>query len=134
MDRLQLVEDARRYRNRGRAAGLPLGGERMAPALREEVIREIMMVSRFQAEVFDHGTRRWVPGSAVHSEFPRPGAKALHAAALRRRGLGNEQIAEALHVKRNRVSLLAWRGEGFLMCIEGRTGHEEERLAGRCRL
>lgn len=131
---LHLVEPAQRDGTQKHGPGQPRAGEAVAGALREQAIREITMLSEFQAEVFDPVMRRWVPGFAVHSEFPRPCARALHAAALRRRGFANEQIAEALHVKRNRVSLLAWRGEGFLMCVEGATAHEEARLEGRRRL
>jgi hypothetical protein len=131
---LHLVEPARRE-------WTPKGGDARAPARecvaraqREEAIQEIAMLSGFQAEVFDPVLRRWVAGFAIHSEFPKPSAKSLHAAALRRRGFANEKVADVLHVRTKRVSILAWRGEGFLMCVEGTAGHEEARLAARCRL
>jgi hypothetical protein len=36
--------------------------------------------------------------------------------------------------KTNRVIVLRWRGEGFLMCVEAATGYEEMRLSSRIRL
>jgi hypothetical protein len=60
--------------------------------------------------------------------------RALHAATLRHRGLTNEQIGKVLRVRRDRVSFLAWRGEGFLMSVVGATGYEEARRANLRRL
>lgn len=133
-ERLHLVEPARRDGEQAHEAGRRSTGERTAREVRAQAISDLVAIVGFQAEVFDPALRCWVPGFAVHSEFPRPSAKALHAAALRRRGLANKQIAEVLHVKRHRVSLLAWRGDGFLSSLEGSTGYEEARRAIRCRL
>lgn len=109
-------------------------GDSAAVSPRAEAIRDLALIVGFQTEVFDPVTRQWVPGFAVHSEFPRPGARALHAATLRHRGLTNEQIGKVLRVRRDRVSFLAWRGEGFLMSVVGATGYEEARRATLRRL
>jgi hypothetical protein len=131
-DCLRLVEPARRKDVHEPATRSP--GDRIAEELRAQAIRDIEMILGFRAEVFDPVMRAWVRGFAVHSEFPRPTARALHAAALRRRGLTNTQIAKVLHLKTNRVSVLRWRGEGFLMCVEATMDHEETRLSSRIRL
>lgn len=128
---------AERYRRRGQVAHdarEPSSGDSSAVSPRAEAIRELALIVGFQTEVFDPVTRQWVPGFAVHSEFPRPGARALHAATLRHRGLRNEQIGKVLRVRRDRVSFLAWRGEGFLMSVAGATGYEEARRASLRRL
>ncbi len=135
---------ALRERNSGRARTLLSfageshelsGGLRAAEVpRREEAIRELQLITGFQAEVFDPCGRRWCPGFAVRSEFPRPTARELHAAALRRRGFANEEIGKLLRVQRSRVTILAWRGEGFLLSVQGKLQHEDARREGRRRL
>jgi hypothetical protein len=110
------------------------GGLQTAEALREEAIRELRLIKGFQAEVFDPYRRRWCPGFAVRSEFPRPTARELHAVALRRRGFTNEEIGKVLRVQRSRVTILAWRGEGFLLSVQGELEYEDTRREGLRRL
>ena len=131
---LYLAERDRHHGKRTHDARERSASDSSAASMRAEAIRELALIVGFHAEVFDPATRQWVPGFAVHSEFSRPAARALHAVALRRRGLANEKIAKVLRIKRDRVSFLAWRGDGFLMSVAGSTGYEEARQASRRRL